>query len=74
MQHPRGPTRTGAAKQCGDPGAELRVGERFGQHIVAAAVEQPDPVKLIDPGGQDDHRCVGVDTAGEPVAAADRVD
>ena len=46
----------------------------MGQHVVAAAVEHPDPVKLIDPGREHDQRRVRVNAAGEPLATADRVD
>ena len=42
--------------------------------VVAATVEHPNPVKLIDPGREHDQRGVRVNPAGEPVATADRVD
>ena len=71
---PRGRPLVGSAKQRADPSAQLRVGVRLAQHVVAAAVQHSNPVKLIDAGGQHDQRRVRVNAAGQPVALADRVD
>ena len=63
-----------AAQQRADPPAQLRVGERLCDDVVAAAVEHPHPLELARAGGEHDHRRVRVDLAGESFAAADRVE
>jgi hypothetical protein len=75
-QEPGGVAGAGSPKQRRKPCAELGVRVRLGQHIVPSAVEQPDPVQLIDPRGQHDQRRGWVDGTGETetVARADRVD
>jgi hypothetical protein len=40
----------GAPEHSGDPGAQLGIGERLHEHVVAAALEQPHAVKLLAVG------------------------
>jgi hypothetical protein len=73
-QQARGASLVGAAQHGRYSGTQLRVGERLGEDVIRPAVEHPDPVKLIRPGAEDDHRSVRVETTREPAAGADRVD
>ena len=62
------------AQEGADPSAQLRVGERFREHVIPAALEHSHPGELVRPRGQHDHRRVRVDLAGQPLAAADGVE
>ena len=63
-----------APQHRGDPGAQLRVGERLADDVVAAALEHPDPLQPVRVAAQHDQRDIRVDPAGETLAGADRVD
>jgi len=56
------------------PRTKLGIGERLGNDVVAAAVEHPHAVELVRPSSEDDHRGVGVDRGGDPIATADGVE
>ena len=57
-----------------DPGAQLRVGERLLDDVVAAALEHPDPLQPVGVAAQHDQRRVRIGAAGDPLAGADRVE
>ena len=63
-----------APQHRGDPGAQLRVGKRLLDEVVAAALEHPDPLQPVGVAAQHDQRRVGVGPAGGPLAGADRVE
>ena len=71
---PRRPPHLRAPQHRGDPGAQLRVGERLADDVVAAALEHPDPLQPVRVAAQHDQRRVRIDPAGEPLAGADRVE
>ena len=62
------------AQQRADPSAQLRVGERLGDHVIAAAVEHANARELVRARGQHDHRRVRVELADRRRAAAYRVE
>ena len=63
-----------SAQERADPSAQLRVGERLGDHVVAAAVEHANARELVRARGQHDHRRVRVELADRRRAAAYRVE
>ena len=73
-QDPGTAPRRRAAQHRRDPGAQLRVGERLADDVVAAAVEHPDPLQPIRVAAEHDQRDLRIDAAGETLAGADRVD
>ena len=62
------------AQERADPSAQLRVGERLGDHVVAAAVEQANARELVRARGQHDHRRVRIELADRRRSAAHRVE
>jgi hypothetical protein len=62
----------GATQHRGDPGAQFRVGERFGDDVIAAAVEHSDAVDVVRALAEHDDRCVGIHR--ERLAGADVVE
>ena len=62
-----------ARQQSAHARPQLVIGERLGEHVVAAAVEEPQPRQLVALTGEDDQRRVGIDPRRHAVAAADRV-
>ena len=63
-----------SAQERADPSAQLRVGERFGDHVVAAAIEHANARELVRARGQHDHRRLRVEVADRRLASAHRVE
>ena len=63
-----------APEHRGDAGAQLRVGERLLDDVVAATIEHPNPLQPVGVAAQHDQRRVRVRPASGSLAGADRVD
>jgi hypothetical protein len=62
---PPTPGRLRAPEQSRDPVAELRVGDRLPDHVIAAALEQPHPVQPVGAAAHDNHRDIRIGNPGD---------